>query len=192
MPVTVYSADHGNRSLEEFIALLAPVRLLVDVRAYPMSRRHPRFSREPLTRALAENGIEYAWQGKELGGLRKPNPESVNTGLNNLSIRAYADHMASPGFVAAIDELLVPAEHAPLVVMCAERLPWQCHRYLISDYLIVRGLSVIHLMALDKSQPHILNPLVRVVDAKLIYDRGVQIDLVPRRITSAYNHDKKL
>ncbi|MBC7945080.1 MAG: DUF488 domain-containing protein [Burkholderiales bacterium] len=179
MPITTYSVGHGNRSLEEFIALLGLIRLLVDVRAYPTSRRHPHFSREPLSRALADNGIEYAWQGKELGGLRKPSRESVNTGLNNLSFRAYADHMASPGFAAAIDELLISAEHAPLAVMCAERLPWQCHRYLISDYLMVRGLSVIHLLALDKSQPHRLNPLVRVVDGKLIYDRGVQIDLVP-------------
>ncbi len=71
---------HGNRSLEEFIALLGLIRLLVDVRAYPTSRRHPHFSREPLSRALADNGIEYAWQGKELGGLRKPSRESVNTG----------------------------------------------------------------------------------------------------------------
>lgn len=174
MPVNTYSVGHGNRSLEEFIALLAPVRLLVDVRAFPMSRRHPHFSREPLSTALADNGIEYAWQGKELGGLRKPTPASVNTGLNNPSFRAYADHMASPGFIEAIDDLVASARRTALAVMCAERLPWQCHRYLISDDLIVRGLSVIHLLAPGKSQPHKLNPLVRVVDGKLIYDRGVQ------------------
>ncbi|MBA2350527.1 MAG: DUF488 domain-containing protein [Burkholderiales bacterium] len=175
----MYSVGHGNRSLQEFIALIAPIRLLVDVRAYPMSRRHPHFSREPLSKALAENGIEYAWQGKELGGLRKPGRESMNTGLNNLSFSAYADHMASPGFATTIDDLVTSAKHAPLALMCAERMPWQCHRYLIADYLIVRGLSVIHLIALDKSQPHRLNPLVRVADRELIYDRGVQVDLVP-------------
>lgn len=178
MSITVFSVGHGNRPLEELIALLASVRVLVDVRAYPMSRRHPHFCREPLTSALAEHGIEYVWQGAELGGLRKPQPESSNTALNNRSFRAYADHMQSSGFAGAIDELAAAAGKTGLAIMCAERLPWQCHRYLISDYLIMRGLAVIHLISLQKSQTHRMNPFARISDRQLIYDRGVQADLI--------------
>lgn len=177
MSITIYSIGHGSRPLEEFIALLTDIRLLVDVRAYPMSRRHPHFAKDKLSAAIAEHAIEYQWRGEELGGLRKPKPQSSNSALNNRSFRAYADHMQTAGFAGAIDDLIDHAQRTPLAMMCAERLPWQCHRYLISDYLIMRGAPVVHLIAPGKSQPHRFNALARVDGGVLVYDRNVQADL---------------
>lgn len=177
MSITLYSIGHGNRSLEEFIGLLDGVRLLVDVRAFPGSRRHPHFSKVSLNDALDAHGIAYAWQGKELGGRRRPQPGSRHHALNNASFRAYADHMETAEFGAAIDALIADSRRSTLAVMCAERLPWQCHRYLISDYLVARGASVVHLIAPGKSQTHQLNRIARVDNGIVIYDRGSQADL---------------
>lgn len=177
MSITLYSIGHGNRPLEEFIGLLAEVRLLVDVRAFPGSRRHPHFSKAALNDALEAHCISYAWQGKELGGRRRPRPESRHHALTNASFRAYADQMETAEFSAAIDALIDEGGRTKLAVMCAERLPWQCHRYLISDYLVMRGASVVHLIAPAKSQTHQLNRIARVDQGMVIYDRGSQIGL---------------
>lgn len=175
----IYTIGHGNRSSEDLVALLkeAGIECLVDVRAYPASRRHPQFARAALERTLAGSGIRYEWEGKALGGRRKPAVGSVNIALRHPSFRAYADHMASREFRDGIDRLTVKARVAPTAVMCAERLPWQCHRFLISDYLVAGGEAVKHLVNPGKTQSHCLNPLVRLRDGKLVYDGGTQDDL---------------
>src|SRR5262245_52505027 len=133
----IWTVGHGNRPLEELVALLeqAGVVCLVDVRAYPASRRHPQFERNALERSLAAAGIRYVWEGKGLGGRRRPTAESPHVALRVPAFRAYADHMMTREFHDAIDRLTVIADVHPAAIMCAERLPWQCHRFLISDYL---------------------------------------------------------
>jgi uncharacterized protein (DUF488 family) len=175
----ICTIGHGNRSSEELKALLtgAGVRDLVDVRAHPGSRRHPQFSREALAAELGCAGIGYSWSGGDLGGRRRPKAGSRHTAWRNDSFRAYADHMESSEFAAAIDRLLAQADRSALAIMCAERLPWQCHRYLISDFLVAHGLDVMHLIAFGGSRPHTLNPIARVEGGALVYDRTSQMDL---------------
>lgn len=179
MAITIYTIGHGNRSSSEFRNLLreADVRDLIDVRAHPGSRRHPQFSRSTLDVDLSTSGIHYIWAGEALGGRRRPRADSRHVAWRNDSFRAYADHMESPQFVAAIEELMQLAEKERPAIMCAERLPWQCHRYLISDFLVMRGLEVMHLIAPGSARPHVLNPIARVEGGTLVYDRTSQMDL---------------
>lgn len=175
----IYTIGHGDRSAGEFrhVLLDAGVRCLVDVRAHPGSRRHPQFSRSTLEHDLAASGIRYGWQGEALGGRRRPRPESPNIAWRNASFRAYADHMGSAEFGAAVDELIDAALQCPTALMCAERLPWQCHRQLIADFLVVRGIEVVHLLAPGSARVHILNPAARVDGDVIVYDRTVQMGL---------------
>jgi uncharacterized protein (DUF488 family) len=144
----IYTIGHGNRSIEEFVGLLrdAAIRCLVDVRAYPASRRHPQFARAFLEGALAEAGIRYVWEGTALGGRRKPEPDSPHVALRNPGFRAYADHMTSETFREALARLIGLGRAAPAAIMCAERLPWKCHRYLLADSLTARSVPVLHLV----------------------------------------------
>lgn len=176
---TVFSVGHGSRIQEEFAALLgaADIALLVDVRAYPASRRFPHFSRASLEVFLAHKSIAYDWQGKDLGGYRKPKPASAHAALKNAGFRGFADHMESLEFKTAVDRLIKQAKQTKLAIMCAERLPWECHRYLISDYLVMLGVRVIHLIAPGNSREHELSPLARVSESRLIYDKTGQLDL---------------
>lgn len=175
----ICTVGHGNRSSEELQALLveAGVRELVDVRAHPGSRRHPQFSRETLAAALGAAGIAYTWSGGELGGRRRPKAGSRHTAWRNDSFRAYADHMESAEFAAAIERLLARAAETRVAIMCAERLPWQCHRYLISDFLVMRGAAVTHLIASGSARQHALNPMARIEAGVLVYDRGSPLEL---------------
>src|SRR6185503_9446900 len=159
----IWTAGHGNRAAAEFIALLeeAGIQRLVDVRAYPASRRHPHFGRAPLEESLAKAGIAYGWEGKALGGRRRPSAGSPNVALRNASFRAYADHMSSEEFRTAAARLIDMAGSERAAVMCAERLPWQCHRFLISDYLVAQGLRVVHLVGPGAAQEHRLNKIAR-------------------------------
>jgi uncharacterized protein (DUF488 family) len=127
----------------------ARINNLIDVRTFPGSRRHPQFGREALEKSLAENGI---WEGKALGGRRKGVAGSQHIALRNESFRAYADHMQTQEFIEALEQLVSRAETA--AIMCAERLPWQCHRFLISDYLVANKKRVIHLVSKGKQQEH--------------------------------------
>ena len=173
---TIYTIGHGNRSIEEFIALLkeAGIECLVDVRAYPASRRHPQFGREALERSLADAGVRYTWEGKGLGGRRKPVKTSPHTALRNESFRAYADHMATGEFHRARDRLIALGAEQRTAIMCAERLPWQCHRYLISDNLVARNIPVAHLIVPGKIQTHEPSKLARNDRSELVYDVGEQ------------------
>jgi uncharacterized protein (DUF488 family) len=177
--MTVYTIGHGNRAIEEFAGLLrgAAIDCLVDVRAYPASRRHPQFARAALEDSLAGGGIRYVWEGKSLGGRRKAAPESPHIALRSPGFRAYADHMETEDFRAGLGRLLELAGAARTAVMCAERLPWECHRNLISDSLVARGVRVLHLMGPGERREHALSPAARKDGERLIYDAGEQLGL---------------
>lgn len=172
----IFTIGHGNRPLEEFLGLLreSGIECLVDVRAFPASRRHPRFAREALERALADSGIRYLWEGKDLGGRRKLARDSRHVALRNPGFRAYADHMTTDEFRRGVERLVEIGRLTRACVMCAERLPWQCHRSLIADSLVARGIPVSHLVAAGKAQPHVLSRLARREQDTLIYDAGEQ------------------
>lgn len=176
---TVYTAGHGNRPLEEFVGLLrdAGVTCLVDVRAFPASRRHPHFGRAALEQSLPAAGIRYVWEGESLGGRRRPSADSPNVALRHPAFRAYADHMMTQGFREAVGRLLETARAEATAVVCAERLPWQCHRFLISDYLVAGGNEVMHLVNPGKRQPHRLNPVARPRDGNVVYNGETQPEL---------------
>ena len=175
----VYTVGHGNRPLDELIGLLeqAGVRCLVDVRAFPGSRRHPHFGRDELEHSLPAAGIAYVWEGASLGGRRRPRPDSRHIALRNASFRAYADHMETVDFRAGVERLLARAHEARVAVMCAERLPWQCHRYMISDYLVARDVEVRHLIDASPPREHRLRNEARKEGQVLVYDCNTQPDL---------------
>lgn len=127
----------------------------MDVRRFPGSRRHPQFGEEALRAGLAAAGIAYRHE-PDLGGRREPRPDSPNTAWRVAGFRGYADHMASREFQSALARLVAPP-HVPTAVMCAEALPWKCHRQLIADALVARGIEVVHLLGASQRQPHALN-----------------------------------
>src|SRR5947208_6704305 len=153
-----YTIGHSTRSLEELVALLREhgIERLADIRRYPGSRRYPHFSRDALEVSLPEHGIAYVHLPK-LGGRRKASGASPNTGLRNEQFRAYADHMASDEFRRAVDGLL--ALEGRTAVMCAEAVPWRCHRNLLSDELLRRGCDVVHIVGRGQAKPHEMSSL---------------------------------
>ena len=169
----IFTVGHSTRAPDELIAILreAGVELLVDVRRFPGSRRHPQFGKEALRAGLAAAGIDYRHE-PDLGGRREPRPDSPNTAWRVAGFRGYADHMASPEFRAALDRLIAQ-QQTPTAVMCAEAVPWKCHRQLIADALVARGVEVVHLLGPGQRQPHVLNPAaVFRGDGALVYSRG--------------------
>lgn len=168
----VYTIGHSTRALDELIRLLreSAVQRLGDVRRFPGSRRYPHFSRESLGRELPANGIEYI-HVPELGGRRDARPDSPNTALNNGQFRGYADHMATAEFRVALDALL--ASEKTTAMMCAEAVPWRCHRNFIADELLRRGHEVVHIIGFGATKKHSMNELASVEGDHLVY-RGVQ------------------
>jgi uncharacterized protein (DUF488 family) len=169
-PAVVFTVGHSTQTVDEFIAPLKGngVALVVDVRRYPASRRHPQFAREALTASLAAAGIAYEWL-PELGGRRAPRPDSPNTGWRNQGFRGYADYMETEAFQLGIAHLVELARERPTAYMCAEHAWQQCHRGLISDYLKVAGWEVVHILARGKTEPHPFTEPARVVDGALTY-----------------------
>lgn len=170
---TIYTIGHSTRTLDELVATLHAhgVTTLVDIRAFPMSRRLPHFNRESLESELPKRGIEYVWM-KSLGGMRKKSREhSPNTGLRNQSFRNYADYMLTPEFARAIESLLQLADRGKTAIMCAERVYFQCHRMLVSDYLTTHGHTVLHIDD-DKRplRPHKLMAEAHLVNGQLMYN----------------------
>lgn len=167
----IYTIGHSTRPLEELIALLREhgIARLADIRRYPGSRRYPYFSRDALEVSLPEHGIEYI-HVPELGGRRKPAGDSPNTALRNEQFRAYADHMATDEFRAAVDALLAFDQRT--AVMCAEAVPWRCHRNLLSDELLRRGVDVLHIIGRAEAKRHEMSPLARVEGHHLVYAAG--------------------
>jgi uncharacterized protein (DUF488 family) len=173
---TIYTIGHSTRSLDELALALTGhgIGTLVDVRSFPMSRRLPHFNREALELELPRHGIRYLWM-KELGGRRKKiRSDSPNIALRNESFRNYADYMMTDEFAEGVRRLLQLAEPAKAAYMCAERMYFQCHRMLISDYLVAHGQTVLHID--DEKRPlreHKMMAEARLVDGKLVYDGGV-------------------
>lgn len=167
----VFTVGHGDRPVDELLELLrcAGVTLIVDVRAYPSSRRHPQFRRELLAATLAAAGLGYRWEGRALGGFRRPSTASPHTALPP-ELRGFADHMGTDDFHAAVAGLVELAGNARPAVLCAERDPAQCHRGLISDALVAAGHPVTHLIARDRTEAHRLDPRARRGARGLVYD----------------------
>jgi len=168
---TLYTIGHSTRTLEELVEALQAhsIKALVDIRAFPASRRLPHFNRESLEQTLPESGIQYIWM-KELGGHRKKIlSESPNVALRNDSFRNYADHMLTPEFERAIAELIKIAEQSPTAYMCAERVYFRCHRMLVSDWLVAHGHEVLHIDDAKPAKPHQLMKEARMEDGRLIY-----------------------
>jgi uncharacterized protein (DUF488 family) len=174
-----YTVGHSNRSTEELIRLLtaAGIKTLADIRRHPGSQRFPQFDAETLRGALEAAGIIYHLAGHHLGGRRETRPESPHTALQDTAMRSYADHMDTDMFQRAVTQLENMAQRDNTAVMCAEKLPEQCHRSLLSDYLVLRGVRVIHLVDEEIHQEHVLNMLARCESARLVYDRHQQTDL---------------
>jgi uncharacterized protein (DUF488 family) len=155
----LYTVGHSDQGIEDFLELLsgAGLRLLVDVRRFPSSKRCPWFAREPLTAALAQVGIEYRHE-VDLGGHRRETASRANAGLPAGFLRAYADHLRSPAFRAAEERLRRDATRRPTAVMCAELDPARCHRSLLADQLAAHGLEVVHLLRGGERRPHLPRP----------------------------------
>jgi uncharacterized protein (DUF488 family) len=168
--LTVFTVGHSTRPIAEFIALLQghAVDRLMDVRTVPRSRHNPQYGRDRLPTALAADGIAYE-HVPGLGGFRTTHPDSVNTGWRNLSFRGYADYMQTPEFVLHLADLLAAAERERVVLMCAEAVPWRCHRSLIADALLVRGVRVEEITSPTRSRPHSLTPFAHVRGTVLTY-----------------------
>lgn len=171
----VFTIGHGTRTTQELASLLtdADVELIVDVRRFPGSRRHPHLAREPLAKDLPALGVAYEWWGEELGGRRSRPGPTKHPAWRNAAFQAYADHMDEASFREEFERLEKRAADTRLAVMCAETLWWRCHRRLIADVLVVRDHSVQHIMSSGKLQAHPLNPSARPTDDGWIaYDLG--------------------
>jgi uncharacterized protein (DUF488 family) len=166
----MWTIGHSTRSLRELIALLGEHRVarLADVRRIPRSRRHPHFDAEALARDLPAAGIAYV-HASGLGGFRTPRADSVNTAWRTPAFRGYADYMQTPEFATHLDALVLAAATVPTAVMCAEALPSRCHRALLADALLVRGLEVRHILGPGRVETHTLTPDARVLDGRLSY-----------------------
>ena len=171
----IYTIGHGNKPYDTFVAILKTyhIQALVDIRSYPMSRRNPHFNREALENDLTKAGVAYEWF-KGLGGYRKNGlgTRSPHVALKSQGFRNYADHMLSRAFQEDIHILLQIARRGNTCIMCAETLPFRCHRWLLSDYLIgrSRGVEVIHIIDAKKTERHTLSKHARIQAGNVFYD----------------------
>jgi uncharacterized protein (DUF488 family) len=170
LPAEVLTVGHSNRQLPEFLNLLSAydVNLVIDVRKMPGSRKHPQFDQDTLAQALNESGIGYTHLSN-LGGLRRRRPDSPNAGWKNASFQGYADYMLTAEFTQGLQELFEQAQGKRAALMCAEAVPWRCHRSLIADALVVRGISVEHILSASRTQSHILRDWAHVDGTRITY-----------------------
>ncbi len=178
----VLAIGHSTRSLDELIELLRScgVITLADVRTIPRSRRNPQFSRETMARALPAAGIGYVHL-PQLGGLRHARRDSPNDAWHNASFRGYADHMMSGEFEEGLIELRTLARDGPVAIMCAEAVPWRCHRSLIADALYARGVLVHHIVGKGRTRPHRVTPFARIEGRTVRYPARAGGDGSPAR-----------
>ena len=170
MHSTVLTIGHSTLPIEEFLDLLTAheVEQVADVRTIPKSRRNPQFNTEDLATVLQKRHIRYVHLPK-LGGLRHPRQDSINTGWRNASFRGYADYMQTPDFELSLRELTDLSNKHRTAIMCAEAVPWRCHRSLIADVLLARGVPVEHIMSKSSCKAHIYTPFARVEGGKVTY-----------------------
>ena len=168
---TIWTVGHSNQSLEDFLRLLRAhgIRRILDVRRFPGSRRWPHFGAARLSKSLADEGIDYAGL-PGLGGRREPREDSPHTAWRVEAFRGYADFMDTPEFAAALAEAERLARDSPSSLMCAEALPWRCHRLLIADALVVHGWDVRDVISEREARVHRLPDFARVEGDRLIYD----------------------
>jgi uncharacterized protein (DUF488 family) len=173
MPDVLWTIGHSTRPINEFLSLLKAhgIEQLVDVRTVPRSRYNPQFNTEALAQSLAEEAIHYRHSGN-LGGLRKPKKDSINTGWRNASFCGYADYMQTAQFNKAVEELVAYGASMKVAIMCAEAVPWRCHRSLIADALVSRNWNVRHIMSEGKADPHRLTSFARVNNGQLHYPQA--------------------
>ncbi len=167
----IWTIGHSTRKIDQFTSLLEEnrIKLVADVRGLPGSKRYPQFNKEALAQSLRERGIVYEHL-PDLGGRRKPKPDSRNTAWRNASFRGYADYMETEEFHKGVRRLLDRANEAGrTAIMCAEAVWWRCHRALISDYLKAQGIEVTHIVDANKSEPHPYTSAARMVDGTLSY-----------------------
>ena len=167
-----WTIGHSTRAIDNFISLLEEnqIKLLVDVRAFPGSKRYPQFNKDALAESLTAHGIRYEHL-PELGGKRKSSADSRNTAWRNTSFRGYADYMETKQFQKGIERLLdLAAKAGPTAIMCAEAVWWRCHRSLIADYLKARGMEVLNILGANKIEPHPYTPVARIVNGELSYE----------------------
>jgi uncharacterized protein (DUF488 family) len=164
------SIGHSTHAIEEFLEILKAhgVQQIVDVRTIPKSLRNPQFGKDELARTLAENGIGYVHL-PALGGLRYARKDSINTAWKNASFRGYADYMQTPEFERGLRELIGLAEGRVTAIMCAEAVPWRCHRSLVADALTARGVAVEHIMSKTSRKAHSYTPFARIEGERVTY-----------------------
>ena len=173
--MTVYTIGHSTHTIEEFLGILHAhsIQVLIDIRAFPMSRRLPHFNRESLESSLKQENIRYLWM-KELGGRRKKlRDDSPNTALRNESFRNYADYMLTHTFQQAARQVLEVAQQAPTAIMCAEKLFFRCHRMLVSDYFVLHGKRVLHIEDASPPRPHVVTKEAQLVCSEVLYREGM-------------------
>jgi uncharacterized protein (DUF488 family) len=166
----VFTVGHSTLPIEDFIALLRTygIETLADIRTVPRSRHNPQFNSDALARSLGEHHINYvAMPG--LGGLRRPQKDSPNAGWRNESFRGYADYMQTPAFADALGKLIQASRHGRVAIMCAEAVPWRCHRSLVADALTVRDIPVVEILSQSSHRPHKLTPFAEVLGTRVTY-----------------------
>lgn len=166
----IFTVGHSTRSIEDFIELLKAhgVKRLIDIRTVPRSRHNPEFNGDSLPDSLKQAKIAYQHL-KQLGGLRHARPDSINAGWHNASFRGFADFMQTEEFEAGLEKLIAAAAKKPVAIMCAEAAPWRCHRSMIADALLARGIEARHIMSRTRSEPHSLTPYAKVRAKRVTY-----------------------
>lgn len=169
-PLMIFTIGHSTRPIDEFVRLLKAhgVQRVVDVRTIPRSRHNPQFNRDQLSPALHRRKIHYRHMSG-LGGLRRARPDSANAGWRNASFRGYADYMQTPEFEDSLAECIDLAKKERVVLMCAEAVPWRCHRSLIADALLARGINANEITSRLRTRPHSLTPFARVTGRHVTY-----------------------
>ncbi len=169
---TIWTIGHSTRSLEEFIGMLHSfnIELIADIRSFPGSRMFPQYNKEELEVSLPQNNIQYVHL-KDLGGRRKGNRDSKNTGWRHIAFRSYADYMETGAFKHGIKELEEIALKRHTAYMCSEAVWWRCHRSMVSDYLKLQGWKVMHIMGIDKATEHPYTAPARIVNGELNYEK---------------------
>ena len=166
----IFTIGHSTRSIDDFLEILRAhaITEVVDIRTIPKSRHNPQFNGDELAHALRNHHIGYRHQ-KNLGGLRHTHKNSINTAWQNASFRGYADYMQTEEFKEGIATLIEIAQHKSVVIMCAEAVPWRCHRSLVGDALLVRGIDVEDIYSLTSVKPHTLTPWAVVRGTEITY-----------------------
>lgn len=172
-PLVIYTVGHSTRELPAFLELLHGygIKHLVDVRTIPRSRKNPQFNAESLPQALRKAHVQYTHVAA-LGGLRRAARDSVNTGWRNASFRGFADYMRGAEFAKGLERLIVLSSEGPAAIMCAEAVPWRCHRSLIADALIVRGIRVKHILSANQVREHTLTSFAEVKEGRISYPKS--------------------